>query len=154
MPGSWNAGDFPELRNDNHAITSKATRRYNCIAWAAGNATRKWWPDPMNIGWWPPGVQRVETMEAFIEAYGTLGYRLCFDGTLQPGIEKLALFGIRVQPGDPPVPTHAALQLESGNWTSKLGDLEDISHATVEAVSGPIYGHVFCFLQRLRPVGS
>jgi hypothetical protein len=150
MPGSWNASEFPDLTEDNHTITSPATRRYNCIAWAAGEATRKWWPDPRKIGWWPAGVHRAETMEAFVEAYGTLGFRLCFDGSLQPGIEKLALYGRISQPNEPPLPTHAALQLESGNWTSKLGDFEDISHDTVEAVCGPVYGRVIYFLERPR----
>ena len=149
MPGSWSPAEFPELAANNHQITSPATRRYNCIAWAAGDVTRKWWPDPRNIGWWPPGVRRDETIEAFVEAYGTLGFKLCFDGSLQPGIEKVAIFGIRSSV-DPPTPTHAALQLESGEWTSKLGDFEDISHVPVEAVNGPLYGVVICFLWRPR----
>jgi hypothetical protein len=40
------------------------------------------------------GARRDETIEAFVEAYGTLGFRLCFDGSLVPGVEKLAIFGI------------------------------------------------------------
>ena len=150
MSGSWSADDFPDLTDDNHTITSSATRRYNCIAWVAGDVRRKWWPDPRNIGWWPRGVRREETIEAFVEAYSTIGFRLCFDGSLQPGIEKVAIFGMRPQAGEPPAPTHAALQLESGEWTSKLGDFEDISHKPLEAVCGPVYGEVVCFLQRPR----
>lgn len=149
MAGSWDPREFPGLTEDNHKITSPATRRYNCIAWAAGNTARKWWPDPRNIGWWPPGVPRAETIEAFVKAYGTLGFQVCFDGSLQPGIEKIALFGIKQ--GEETIPTHAALQLERGGWTSKLGDFEDISHVPVEAVSGPIYGTLVCFMQRRRP---
>ena len=49
------------------------------------------------------------------------------------------------------VPTHAALQLESGDWTSKLGPFEDVTHTTVEAVAGPVYGTVICYLARPRP---
>jgi hypothetical protein len=150
MRGSWDPSEFPDLTEDNHEITSPATRRYNCIAWAAGVTTRKWWPDPRNIGWWPAGIRRAETIDAFVEAYGTLGFKLCFDGSLQPGIEKLALFGTSVGPNDPCAATHAALQLESGDWTSKLGDFEDISHGSVEAVAGPIYGKVVCYLSRPR----
>lgn len=150
MRGSWDANEFPGLTEDNHKITSPATRRYNCTAWAAGDISRKWWPDPRNIGWWPVGVRRAETMEAFVEAYGTLGFKLCFDGSLQPGTEKLALFGTSTGPNDPYAPTHAALQLESGEWTSKLGDFEDISHSPVNAVAGPIYGKVIYYLSRPR----
>jgi hypothetical protein len=88
-------------------------------------------------------------MEAFVEAYGTLGFRLCFDGpSLEPGVEKLALFGTRTAEDESPVPTHAALQLESGEWTSKLGDFEDISHAPVDALNGPVYGKVIYYLSR------
>ena len=37
---------FPGLRNSAYRVTSPAARDYNCIAWAAGDATRWWWPDP------------------------------------------------------------------------------------------------------------
>lgn len=147
MPGKWPAQQFPRLTQDNHSITSSATQRYNCIAWAANDATRKWWPDRRNIGWWPLS-ERNETIGAFVEAYGTLGFALCFDGTLQEGIEKIALFGIKESGAV--TPTHAALQLESGHWTSKLGDFEDIAHSPVDAVAGPLYGSVICYLSRPR----
>jgi hypothetical protein len=48
------------------------------------------------------------------------------------------------------MPTHAALQLESGLWTSKLGEFEDINHLTPNAVAGPVYGGVLCYLERPR----
>jgi hypothetical protein len=86
-------------------------------------------------------------MEAFVAAYGTQGFEPCEDGEFQPGIEKLALYGTL---DSPPIPTHAALQLESGEWTSKLGHCEDISHASVDSLHGPCYGRVICFLSRPR----
>ena len=45
-------------------------------------------------------------------------------------------------------PTHAARQLSDGQWTSNLGDWEDISHASIEALEGAIYGKVVAFLER------
>jgi hypothetical protein len=36
--------------------------------------------------------------------------------------------------------THAARQLPDGQWTSKLGDLEDIEHDTLEALKCEEYG--------------
>ncbi|HMD98104.1 MAG TPA: hypothetical protein VKM93_12350 [Terriglobia bacterium] len=45
MSGSWLPGDFPNLNAGNHEITSAASRLYNCIAWAAGDTQRWWWPD-------------------------------------------------------------------------------------------------------------
>jgi hypothetical protein len=88
------------------------------------------------------------TIDAFVRAYETVGFQLCFDGSLEPSVEKLALYAI-TRSGTS-IPTHAALQLPSGEWTSKLGDCEDISHATIADVNGPIYGSVFCYLSRQR----
>lgn len=148
--GSWPEWELPGLTVDTCEVTSKKTRIYNCIAWAAGENIRNWWPDPMGIGFWPHGVARKVTLESFIEAYGTKGYRLCYDNRLEEGLEKIALFGKEQNGGI--VPTHAALQLPSGKWTSKLGPFEDIEHPTVEAVSGPVYGSVVCYLSRPRPI--
>jgi len=102
----------------------------------------------MGVGYWPPNVARNTSTEAFLRAYGNLGFTLCFDGTLEPGIEKIAIYG--KGPAGSEVPTHAALQLENGKWSSKLGDFEDISHATAADVAGPAYGHVICYLARPR----
>jgi hypothetical protein len=68
--------------------------------------------------------------------------------SLQNGIEKVALFALRA--GAVLVPRHAALQLESGIWTSKMGALEDITHRTYDAVNGPMYGEAVEFLARPR----
>jgi len=150
MSGSWPPHELPNLTNANCEVTSPATRKYNCLAWAAADTLRNWWPDGMGVGYWPPGAPRAVNTDAFIRAYGTLGFRLCFDGTLEGGTEKLAIYGSG--PAGAEVPTHAALQLEGGEWTSKLGPFEDIKHSTANAVDGPVYGHVICYLARPRPV--
>jgi len=103
----------------------------------------------MGIGYWPLGVLRAEIVDAFVQAYQALGYELCYEGGLEAGLEKIAIFGIAQQDGSV-APTHAALQLESGEWTSKLGPFEDIRHMIVEAVNGPVYGRVVCFMSRPR----
>lgn len=149
IPGSWPVQDFPFLNELNCAETSRFMRRYNCIAWAAGDTTRKWWPDFARIGYWPPGAPREETIAAFMDAFATLGYQICFDERFEDGIEKVALYGTQ-EPDGTILPTHAARQLESGKWTSKLGDFEDISHETVNDVSGPVYGRMVCCLARPR----
>lgn len=148
MPGSWPQHELPNLTDHNCTVASPVTCRYNCIAWAAGNNTRNWWPDPMGVGYWPHGVPREVTTAAFLAAYATVGFKLTFDGNLQDGIEKLAVYG-KGQPGAE-IPTHAALQLQSGEWTSKLGPFEDIVHTTPDAVNGPVYGQVICYLERPR----
>jgi hypothetical protein len=150
MSGSWTQQDFPNLTDtDYEPDMSRATREYNCIAWAAGNTTQKWWPDQFRIGYWPPNLPREETEDAFIRAYETLGYIQCADSALEDGIEKIAIFVKRGWDGKP-VPTHAAIQLENGYWSSKLGDFEDITHFTLACLRGHVYGIVHCYLKRLR----
>lgn len=149
MPGSWPQHELPNLTDDTCKVTSARTNRYNCIAWAAGNQTRNWWPDPWGIGYWPPSVPRVVSMEVFIEAFSTLGYELCYDNSLEAGMEKVALYGTENSDGNI-IPTHAALQLESGEWSSKLGPFEDVSHNTLEDANGPVYGKTRYFMRRPR----
>lgn len=155
MPGSWPPQELPYLTQNNCTVRSLQSYCYNCIAWAAGDNTRWWWPVPRRgINYWPKGIQREETLDAFIAAFETLGYASCADGSLQDGVEKVALFAKKV--GTAVVPTHAALQLESGGWTSKIGSFEDVHHATADAVRGPVYGEIVQFLsrQRNRPPGD
>ena len=132
---------FPRLTADNHRVTSPASREYNCIAWAAGDAGAWWWPDPEGVGFWPEGAPRQETVAAFVLAYYTLGYEPAADATLESGFEKVALYAR----GD--LPTHAARQLPNGRWSSKLGPQEDIEH-DFDALDGPVYGRIIAVLKR------
>lgn len=137
---------FPRLSERSDLITSPATTTYNCIAWAAGDTSRWWWPDQHYVGFWPEGARREETEEAFVVAYGTLGYRECDSADLDPDTEKVAIYSIAG------VPAHAARQLSDGLWTSKLGDLEDIRHE-LEELEGQLYGQVSRILSRTREIG-
>lgn len=131
-------------------ITSPSTPQYNCIAWAAGDATTPWWPDGGGYCYWPAEVAREETLECFMRAYETLGYERCIDESYVDGIEKIVLYA---KDGKP---THAARQLGNGWWTSKLGSSVDISHSSPEAVCefDPVirdcYGEPVIFMQRVR----
>ena len=91
---------------------------------------------------WPEGVKREERLECFAEAYGTLGYQACGDGTLEPGCEKVAIYA---RDG---VPTHAAKQLPDGRWKSKLGSWEDIEHQSLKAVEEYVYGRAVMYMKR------
>ncbi|MFM7428637.1 MAG: hypothetical protein ACKO1F_01925 [Flammeovirgaceae bacterium] len=44
--------------------------------------------------------------------------------------------------------THAARQLVSGKWTSKMGSCEDIEHLTPLVLEGEGYGYVFQVMKR------
>ena len=144
MSGSEFSDHFPDLNSKNYRITSEATKRYNCIAWAADCDTMWWWPTKFYF--WPENVAREETGSAFLAAFETLGYEKCENGLLEAGYEKVALFA------DPNtyLPTHAARQLSDGRWTSKLGEEKGIEHEKAEDVSGPSYGNVVQFMRRAK----
>lgn len=135
---------FPALRQSKSYITtSPQTPRYNCIAYAAGDLKRWWWPDQFGRAYWPKGVRRATHLAAFQHAFSTLGYELTADQTLEPGIEKIAIYALNSEP------KHAARQLRSGLWSSKLGDWEDISHDLAD-IQGAEYGHVCLIMARRR----
>jgi hypothetical protein len=91
-------GIFPLLTEGNHRVTSPVSRAYNCIAWAAGDQTSWWWPDPKNVGYWPPGIPRVETMAAFVAVFQSLGYELCEHAEVEEGFEKIAIYALAGKP--------------------------------------------------------
>jgi hypothetical protein len=136
---------FPDLASDRWRVTSPFDESYNCIAWAAHDILRLWWPDEDGAGYWPIEKREV-TPENFIEAFAALGYERCESGEYENGYEKLALY----LEGEEP--THMARQLSTAEWTSKLGNLEDIAHASVKSLEGSYhsqsYGKVHCFLKR------
>lgn len=136
---------FPRLLGE-FAITSAESDYYNCIAWAAGDTTRWWWPIG---GYWPPEVERQRTIECFIAAFRALGYESCENSDHEVGSEKVAIYVDRLDR-----PTHMARQLSSGWWTSKLGPDEDITHK-LAGVEGPgvvreDYGRVVRVLRRTK----
>jgi hypothetical protein len=134
---------FPGLHGKTWQFTSPAASRYNCIAWAAGDTTRWWWPcDPAEDYYWPAGVERTETLAAFMAAYSSLGYAPCSTQELEPGYEKVAIFA-----APDGTLTHASRQLSNGRWTSKLGNWEDIEH-DLQDIGGAIYGSVVQLLRR------
>jgi len=136
---------FPGLRATPFRLTSPRARSYNCIGFAANAENNWWWPegDAPTI-YWPPGAPRELTVDAFAFVFVLLGYTIGGDDTHEPGIEKVALFANAAG-----TPTHAARQLASGRWTSKLGEAEDIEHE-LRALEGEIYGTVALVLKRAR----
>ena len=135
---------FPGLSPGNYRITSPASYQYNCIAWAASKNDRWWWPHP--DAFWPFGAPFAEMIDAFQAAYATLGYELCETPEFELRFEKIAIFADSTG-----TPTHAARQLDTGRWTSKLGRSEDIEHVTADAVNCADYGTPVVFMRRSRP---
>jgi len=138
---------FPALAATGYSLQSEQSGVYNCIAYAAGDETRKWEGYREAGYYWPEGAKEGHTLEALISAFEHLEYSICEGDALETEYEKVVLY---VDEGG--LWTHAAKQREDGQWVSKLGNLEDIMHRTPQAVSGPdpAYGQVACFMKRRR----
>jgi hypothetical protein len=131
--------DFPRLTEQNHRITSPPSLDYNCIAWSAGDIEHWWQPGV----YWPIAAAGDEYgLGSLEQAFLSLGFEDCDDGSLEDDHEKVALYGASL------FYTHAARQLPDGRWTSKLGRSEDIEHDTPDDVAGGIYGEVVQFMRR------
>ncbi|MFH1111160.1 MAG: hypothetical protein V1790_18480 [Planctomycetota bacterium] len=137
---------FPKLRPARYTITSPSDVRYNCIAWAAGDQGKWWEPHPQYF--WPEGSPVEYSVAAYASAYSFLGYEECDSHAVEQGYEKIAVFANKEG-----VPTHAARQLATGYWTSKLGKFVDIEHA-LEDLEGATYGRVTLVLRRGKPRGK
>jgi len=132
---------FPNL-DTSFRVTSEDTPAYNCIAWAAGDTSRWWWP--LYPYYWPNNSPRALALGAFVEAFATLGYVPRANSSLEHGKEKVVIF---VRHG---LPTHMARQMLSGAWSSKLGESWDIGHFLPAEVGGDIYGDAVEYLWRPR----
>jgi len=137
---------FPNLRDGGYVVTSATTPTYNCIAWAAGD-DQQWWQPPIDFGnfYWPPGAPTAYALSSFTQAFALYGYEASDTDSFESGFEKVAIYV-----GSDGLPTHMARQLESGVWTSKLGEWEDIEHGTLAALEGEYYGTFAQILKRVR----
>jgi hypothetical protein len=134
--------DFPNTHFEPFIITSPQTTFYNCIAWAFGDDSKWYWPDPDDMAYWPPNISRTVDINSFIELYNLIGYNVCQSPVLETGFEKIAIF---VDSNN--IPTHAARQVASGLWTSKLGMEYDIQH-TLASMNNGVYGVARVFMSR------
>jgi hypothetical protein len=138
---SWLLAEFPNLRSEPHNVTSLFTDEYNCVAWAAADTERWWWPG--QNGYWPEDLPLIDSVENFVRAFRQLNYQPCDDGSFEADYEKVAVYV-----GADGRVKHMARQLDANAWTSKLGQAWDIEHATPQGVECPTYGRVAQFLRR------
>lgn len=131
-----------------YAITSDLDSIYNCIAWAMGENHRWWDPCPYPGYYWPEDKERTDTVEVLESIFRDRGYVPCTESVVEVGYEKVAIYG------NGNVYEHAARLLPEGDWTSKLGPDEDVSHIDLESMQGRLYGEVRRVMKRLLPAGT
>ena len=133
---------FPQLSEDGFSIESPVDYYYNCIAWAAGKQDHWWWPRIIG-GYWPSSVPEDDKIGTFVRLFENLGYNICDSAVHEAEFEKVAIYARNGRV------LHAARQLESGRWTSKLGFANDIEHS-LSGLEGQEYGQVAQILKRRR----
>lgn len=127
---------FPNLHS--YQITSPVSLRYNCVAWALG-IDSQWWSHDRT---WLDSVPRSLNVHALIQLFEEFGYAICNSGVREAGYDKVAVYALFGEW------SHAARQLEDGQWTSKLGPFEDIIHPSPEDITGELFGIVHCIMRR------
>jgi type VI secretion system secreted protein VgrG len=129
------AEGFPRL-GKNYEVLRNGTSSYNCIAWSLG-ITDEWiWPGT--------------SLSAFDKLNSKHGFHKLpnLDYKVAPGVEKIVLYG-KMKDGKTVV-THQARQMSDGTWTSKMGKMAVIRHATPDSLDGPDYGHPVAVYARRR----
>jgi len=135
---------FPSIVGTSYSEESPVTDTYNCIAFAVGDCHNWWWPRKGYGIYWPPGFPLTDSVDVLIAIFKVHGYSECDNSEIEVGFEKVAIYSInhRIK--------HAARQLRSGRWVSKLGDQEDIEHEKVGYLKNLSYGSATHFLRRRR----
>ncbi|MFC4231251.1 hypothetical protein ACFOW1_05075 [Parasediminibacterium paludis] len=126
---------------EQHHLTSRPTKYYNCVSWAL-HKTNRW----IDFYYTEDGnIDIDQSGEKYAKYFEAEGFVRCEDSSLVEGVEKIAIYEDARNDF-----THVARQLENGNWTSKLGEYEDIEHYSLDALSGNYYGKPKIFLARER----
>jgi hypothetical protein len=136
---------FPTLSPADFKVTSPEDGNYNCVAWAANDDQRVWWPNGRYF--WPAHLPLVEDVDNFVLAFTEQGFEPCESFQLEEGYEKVAIYADVNRRAK-----HMARQLENGAWTSKLGGSWDISHKSLSGLIGKEYGSPVRAMRRKRAI--
>lgn len=111
---------------------SKATARYNCIAFAAGDE-RHWWQGELHGGryYWPPHLRKTTDVETVSQIFTSDGFTFTGNQESEPGFEKIAIY---VSLEDLEF-SHIA-RSDGHIWKSKLGKGQDIHHYSLAVLEG------------------
>ena len=133
-------GAFPNLANEGFEIVDQPTEQYNCIAYAAGDTSKWWWPDGIN--YWPPWARETSRIESLIEVFAGLGYEQCAHNDTEDGYQRVVLYEVDGEM------KHAAMQMPNLRWRSKMGQGPVIEHLSPESLSGGMYGDATAYMLR------
>lgn len=136
---------WPKLRPENHAVTSLATARYNCMAFANGDE-KHWWQANENGQRYSWPAKIPDTLDGWVQVFTQQGYEHTDERGVEPGYEKVAIF---VDLTDM-LPGHVSIS-DGKTWKSKLGRFQDIRHDSLDLLEGDTsceYGIVERILRR------
>ena len=133
-------GAFPNLANEDFETVGEPSELYNCIAFAAGDTSKWWWPDGIN--YWPPWATGTNRIESLIEVFAGLGYEHCDHNDTEGGYQRVALYEVDGEM------KHAAMQMSNLRWRSKMGQGPVIEHDSPESLSAGICGSPTAFMRR------
>lgn len=122
------------------SIASPQQWKYNCVAWALDFKDR--WMEPSPAGVWPVDEEGF-TIDAYSKMFAHFGFEKCANGIKERGFAKIVLYG-----DDSNTFSHVAKQLPGGKWSSKLGELSDVKHASPDVLISPRYGRPVMFMRR------
>lgn len=123
---------FPKLVEGTYISVSKATARYNCVAFA-NDDERHWWEPGLYGGryYWPGDVKQSGTLESWVELFVAQGYVPIENKEIESGFEKIAIYvGVEDM-----MPSHVA-KSDGRVWKSKLGKGQDIEHFSLDVLEG------------------
>lgn len=132
---------FPNLKiGENGNYTSEKGDQYNCAAWAV-QLEDEW------IQFEDAQGNLDLSIERYITYYKNHGFEVGKNPDLEIGIIKIAIYANENKEFK-----HVARQLTDGQWTSKIGDWEDIEHKTLDVVTGKSYGKPHVIMQKKQTV--
>lgn len=133
----------PHLTDSDYAVTSHPTDEYNCAAWAFEDTENIWWPGYPEQYYWPERGSK-DTINYLLDYLQRHGFQPCKNRQLESGWMKIAIYC-----NNQGSARHLARQMDDGKWTSKCGDMEDITHE-LQDLEGGLYGQVAHVLKKKR----
>lgn len=139
---------LPRLEEEGYCVSSRKSKTYNCITFAVRDEHRiRLEPSGESGDEWPlplSGDPDVDyAFENFVKVFQMQEYELCVTSSFEVGFEKVALF--KDAEGEF---SHVCKQMRNGKWHSKLGDDEDIKHASLVGLVSDGYGLPEVFMKR------